>query len=582
MSRTVRTKWLVWGLAAAVVVVVAAVAWVGVRAVMAKGELEAATASVGGLQAAVNDQNLSKLQQIAEDVGPRVQRAAELTGDPIWRATEVVPVLGNNLAAARVASAELDALVNTLALPLTTTIPELSNGSGGIDVAALQNISDTLTAADAELQDGQRELAGLDLTGVIPAVSDGVRQLQTISDQVTPIVHDAGPFTRIAPQLLGADGPRRILLVVQNNAELRTAGGISGTFVELTADKGKIALTRVASDAEFPTQTKPVADVPASTSQLYGDAVGLHVQNTTMPAAFTLSAELATSWWKTIDDDDPDVVMSIDPVVLASLLNATGPVKVAGITLNVDNAVRQLLVNSYLELDEKDQDPFFAAAAAAVFNHLTDGSADPLALVQALQQPLADGRISMWSAHPNEQKVLGASALGGPAARHAAAGENAYSVYFNDATGSKMDSFLKVKITGGSATCKADDRRDVAITVTVRSDAPKDAATSLPGVVTGWGLSGTPAGDIRTVVSVAAPPGTFFAGVSVDDKLTTSPDVSDAGFPTSAATVLLRPGQEKTIEFRFLSAGKGDADPVILHTPMMVDPEVTSASLACG
>lgn len=580
--RNVRARWLVLGLAAAVVIVLAALAWVGVRAILAKSELDAVTSRIGELQQAVSDQDLAALTAIAHDVAPHTAEAESLTSDPVWRATEIVPLLGPNLAAARVASAQLDVLVNDLAIPLAEQLPALGDGNGGLDVTTVQRIADTLSGADARLQKGHRELDDLDLDDVLPAVADGARQLQKVTDQVAPVVHGVAPFTRIAPGLLGADGPRHILVIVQNNAELRTGGGISGSFIELTADKGRIALGSVASDAEFPEPKRAVADVPASTSKLYGDVVGRHVQNTTMPADFAVTADLATAWWRLHTGETPDAVLSIDPVVLASLMHATGPVTVQGVKLTADNTVQALLVGAYLTLDEEEQDPFFEAVATSVFQKLTDGSTDTLALAQALQQPLADGRLSMWSTDAAEQRVLGNGILGGQASRHTAAGRDAYSVYFNDATGSKMDSFLQTSITAGSAQCRSDGHGDVKVTVTLTSTAPKDAATSLPGPMTGWGLGGTPAGDIRTIVTVAAPPGTFFGGVTVQGKPTASPDIVDAGFPTSAATVLLAPGQRKTIAFRFTAAHTGPVQPVILHTPMMNAPEVSDAALDCG
>jgi len=581
--RGVRARWLVLGLAAAAVVVLAALAWVGVRALMAKSEIDQVTSHIDELRQAVGDGDLDTLAKVADEVAPHVQRADALTGDPIWRATEVVPVLGPNLAAARVSSSQLDVLVNDLALPLLKDLPHLGDNKGGIDVSTLQSVAATLQGVDAALQTGTREFASLDLDTTIPAVGDGARQLQKITDQVAPVIHSVAPVARIAPDLLGADGTRHILMIVQNNAELRTAGGISGSFVELTADKGHVALSKVASDAVFPEPKKPVAEVPLSLTKLYGPAVGTRVQNTTIPADFAVTADLASAWWKLHAGTTPDAVLAIDPAVLAALLRATGPVTVDGVTLTPDNTVHELLVNSYLTLDEDEQDPFFAAVATAVFAHVTSGSADPATLVRALAQPLDEGRISLWSAKPNEQKVLTATALGGPAARHTTAGRDAYAVYFNDATGSKMDSFLRTSIAVGTGQCRTDGHGDVAVTVELESTAPDDAGTSLPGPMTGWGLSGTPAGDIRTIVTVAAPPGTVFDGVTVQGKTVTTAGVEDAGFPSSPVTVLLTPGQHKTIEFRFTAAHTGTVRPVILHTPMINAPEVsTDGTVDCG
>lgn len=578
--RNVRARWLVLGLAAAVVIVLAALAWVGVRAILVKKELDAVTSRISELQQAVGDQDLDALTSIAHDAAPHIAEATELTSDPVWRATEVVPLLGANLAAARVASAQLDVLVSELALPLAEQLPTLSDGDGGIDVNAVQRIAHTLSAADATLQTSRQELDDLDLDGVLPAVADGVRQLQKMTDQVAPVVHDVAPFARIAPGILGADGPRHILVIAQNNAEMRTSGGINGSFVELTADDGRITLDGVVSDVFFPSTKKPVAKVPASTTKLYGDVVGRYVQNTTNPADFSLTAKLAKAWWAQYSDEKPDMVMSIDTYVLAALLQATGPVEVQGTTLTSDNAIHELLTVPYLTMSSEQQDVFFATVANKVFHRAFAGDTKVTALAWALQKPLAEGRISAWSASVDEQSVLHASVLGGPAARHEAAGDDAYAVYFSDGTGSKMDQFLETAITTGTAECRDDGRRTVSVRVDLHSTAPADAET-LPVSMTGGGLFGTPAGDIRTLVSVAAPAGSFFGGVYVDGTLIASPDVTDAGFPTSVATVFLSPGEKKDVEFRFISAKPGDVDPVILHTPTMNATKISTAPAVC-
>ncbi len=581
MVRSMRMRWLVWGLTAAVVIILAALAWVGARALMAKKELDAVTSQVDALRQAVADQDLARLESIAKAAGPHIQAATDLTGDPIWRATEVLPVLGPNLTTARVVSASLDTLVNDLALPLTSRLPHLGEADGGINVRTLQDIAQTLTEAGAALQTSQHELHALDLHAVLAPIADGAQQLQKITDQVTPIVRGTAPFLHIAPGLLGADSTRHILLIVQNNAELRTGGGISGSFVELTAQKGRVSLSSVASDALFPPAAKPVTEVPASTTKLYGDVVGRYVQNTTSPADFTLTARLASAWWHTHTGETPDAVLSIDPYVLTALLQATGPVKVQGATLSADNAIEALLVAPYLTMDSAEQDVFFEAVAKSVFQRVVDGSTSASALAWALQKPLAEGRISAWSSVPEEQRVLGRAPLGGPAVRHAAAGAQAYAVYLSDATGSKMDRFLQTAITTGSTLCRDDGHRDVVVTVTLHSQAPANAGSVFPVSVTGGGIFGTRAGDIRTIVSVAAPAGTFFGGVRADGKLTTSPDVVDAGFPTSATTVLLAPGQTKTVEFRFIAAQAGAVQPVILHTPMINAPKISSTAAEC-
>ena len=144
-----------------------------------------------------------------------------------------------------------------------------------------------------------------------------------------------------------------------------------------------------------------------------------------------------------------------------------------------------------------------------------------------------------------------------------------------------MDSFLGVGIQWGVASCRPDGHRDVVVSVTLTNRAPEDAGTALSWDMTGGGFYGTRAGKIATNVAVSAPPGTFLGGVTANGETVPAADADDAGFPVAATRVLLKPGESTTVDFRFVSAEARDLDPVILHTPLLEQPEISEVPLPC-
>ena len=379
--REIRLRWLILGACGALVVLLAALCWVGVRALLAERELKAVAPLAQQLRTQLDEQDTAALRTTSGDVGGHAARAATLTGDPIWRATELLPALGPNLTAARVASAQLDALANQVLSPLLSVASSLGSGgsSGGpLDLPAIQKAAPALATAERAAQGARSQLQSVSLAGVIPALADGVVQLRTITGQIEPTVTSIAGFARLAPSLLGSDGPRTILVVLQNNAELRTAGGISGEFALLTADKGRLTLDTVSSDAGFPIRDTPIAPVPASTTTLYGDVVGRFVQNTTMPADFSLTAKLATAWWTTYKKVTPDAVLAIDPGVLQAVLTVIGPVSLpGGVELTAENMWRTLLVEPYLTLDGAQQDELRYGSTRSVRHMFSAVSSTP-------------------------------------------------------------------------------------------------------------------------------------------------------------------------------------------------------------
>ncbi|WP_217577243.1 DUF4012 domain-containing protein, partial [Streptomyces sp. GbtcB7] len=77
-----------------------------------------------------------------------------------------------------------------------------------------------------------------------------------------------------------ADGDRRILIVLQNTAELRTGGGITGTFLGLRAGDGILSLEAQRDSSDFSPSDKPLGTVPAAEVRALGDGIGRYVQNT--------------------------------------------------------------------------------------------------------------------------------------------------------------------------------------------------------------------------------------------------------------------------------------------------------------
>jgi len=583
--RTSRARPFLLGSALLVIALVACAAWVGVRAMLVKDELQALVPVVGELQEAAAARDTARLTELTSTLTQRSDAAAALTSDPLWRAAEVIPVAGANLTAVRVVSAQLKNLNQAAVTPLVELVTSMEErgaaSDDGFDLTLATDSRAPLRTAASALHSAAETFGSFPRSGLIPEVRGAVDQLDAGASAAAPAVDALARAASIAPAMLGADGQRTILVMLQNNAELRTGGGITGSFVLLRAEGGRISIMQQSDSSDFPSAGGDILPIPASTSTLYGDVVGRFVQNASATADFTLSAQLAGTWWQQRFGDTPDAVLSIDPLVLRALLGATGPVEMPdGSQLTSDNLVQRLLVDPYLTLDSDAQNEFLQGVTAAVFSKIT-ASPDMVAWAEALAGPAEQGRISLWSAHPGEQATIEGTAIAGPAARHAAAGDDAFAVYFNDVTGGKMDVFLDVDITAGTAECRGDGRRDISIVLTMSSLAPADADGGLPRSVTGGGLLGTANGDIGTIVTVAAPPGTFFGGVWKNGEPEVSSNVIDNGFPSTGARVNLSPGEVNTMEFRFVAAEPGALDPEILHTPLIEEPGIIHAPAVC-
>lgn len=588
MSRTrgvrrLSTRAVVLACAGLLVLIVGAFAWIGVRAYLVKGELEALVPVARDLQDAATQRDFARLEQLADDLGVHARNAASLTGDPLWGVASAMPVLGANFAAVHTVSANIDAISGSGIGPLTEVAKSFTGGAGaGLDVEVIRRASGPLEVAASAFEKADAQLTAIHTGDLIPLLADGVSSLRDAVQTASPVVASISRAAAVLPGIFGIDEPRTVLIAMQNPAEPRTGGGIMGSFALLSAVDGHLALVRQAESGEFPVPSSPIRPIPDSTVALYGDVIGRYVLNASMTADFALTGELASAWWQALSGTTPDAVISLDPAVLAALLAVTGPITLAdGTQLDAGNLVQTLLVDAYFGLDRDQQTQLQQSVTGAVVAQILTGPIDPLAWIEALRPVVDEGRISLWSAHEDEQELLATGPFAGPAARHADAGPHAFAVYVNDRTAGKMGVFLQTTLGAGSVDCRADGRSDVVVRVVVGNTAPPEAV-DFPWWVSGGGLEGVPAGAIGADVTVAAPPGMLFGGVTQDGVLVLSTNVEDVGFPSSLAAVTIPAGETTTLEFRFVAADAGDVIPTVLAPPLMNAATIADFAAACA
>lgn len=570
-----------------VVVLIAAVAWVGVRALLAKQELESAVPLASRLQDAVRSQDKVEVSRLASALNQHASAADSYTSDPVWRVAEFIPVAGPNLTAVRQISDVLNDVSTKAVAPLTRLatsldISQLRPVDGAVDLKPLQDARVQLSQASQSLKSAQETVRSIDTTGTIRPVTNAVAELREKLTQITEPVVAIGNAAELLPAMLGADSPRNYLLLFQNPAELRSTGGIPGALALISTEKGKLSLTQQASSADFPRYETPVVDVPEATRGLYGNIVGEYIQDVTLTPDFALSARIASEMWTARFGTKIDGVVSIDPVALSYLLKAAGPVSLpTGEELTSDNVVSLLLNETYIRYPKAaDQDLFFAASAASVFEKLTQSDVDGSAMLDALEKSGDERRILIWNAAESEQKLLAGTTLAGGLPR-STDDASAYGLFINDATGAKMDYYLDVKQSIGSTTCRKDGRPFEYVSVTLSNNVPTELLGSLPTYVTGGGVFGVEPGKIKSGIAVYSPPGALALGVTLNGESVQSHAATNDGHSVLQVDTTVAPGESVTFVFGFLAEDSKDHALQLQTTPFINMNETSELSLSC-
>jgi len=463
----------------------------------------------------------------------------------------------------RIADGVLPGVVGTAA---TLSPDRLRPTNGRIDLEPLEDAAPTVSESSALLEEENERLGQLEPTDLWSALAGPVAELQMEVDDASRLATRASRALRLLPSMLGADGPRRYVLLFQNNAEVRATGGIGGAFAEVIARDGRIRLGEQTDAGGLGPLERPALPLTREERALFGTAMGRFAQDVNFTPHFPRTGQLTAAMWRQSGRGRVDGVVSVDPVALSYLLEGTGPVRtVGGRTLTAETAVPLLLNEVYAQLpDPEQQDVFFSAAARSVFDAVTSGAGEPRALLDGLTRAASEGRVLVWSRHDGEQEVLGDTTVGGgidPAEETVPR----VGVHLNAAAPYKLDYFLDHEASVESVRCQA-DRQYLRVRLDLASRVPKDVA-SLPAYVAPE-VPFFGKGTIVDTLYVFAPRGGYVDRVLIDGEDRTSTKRRELdGHAVTVHTLAIEPGEEREVVVDLVTGRAQVDDPELRVTP---------------
>lgn len=566
-----------------IALLVLAAGWLAFRVYQAGTALLAAKDVVLDLEGDLGGGDTQQIQAQLPEVQADLAQARGATNDPVWRLAEYLPRVGEQLAAVRIVSTSLDDVVRE-SVPAIGRIDdvlaaqEAPGTDGRIDLAPLVDAAPDIAAAAVSAREAQAAVGAIDTSALFSQLVGPVTQVQDGMDRVSGALDAGSQVATLLPAMLGADGPRTYLLVSLNSSELRSAGGIVGAFAVLHADDGTIDLTEQRTTADLPGIATSILPLTDEEQRFDTDRLGRWVQDAVMTPDFPRSAELLTARWERDMGQHVDGIIATDPVAVSYLLGATGPVtEPGGLQIDASNVLQVLLHDAYLTYGEDAAagDAFYTGVASTIFRAVGSGQGDSRAVVDALARAGAEGRLRMWSAHPEEQKKLAATSVG--AAFLTGPFPDAAGVFLNDGTAGKLDYYLSTAVTVEDLHCSGPDP-----TATVRLDLsyapPADVAT-FPHYVTGWNAETVPVGWVATNVTVYSPVGASLDALRWNDGYVSGVTGQVAGRSAQVVTSLLEPGGHETYRF---DVPVRDGQVTVWTTPTLTNPGQVVATCPAG
>ncbi|MGF3055991.1 DUF4012 domain-containing protein [Microbacterium sp. YY-01] len=568
--------WVPTAIILILLVILGAGAWVAKQladdAFSARDDLEKAFPLVDTVQEAMLEGDSEKARTTAEKIGEYTASAARKTSSDLWQNMEWVPVAGPNLHAVRTAAATANTLVRDAVVPLTDiSFDALAPRDGAINIDTVRGLADTVAQAATSVENAQNNLATINRDALIDQVSTAVGRLDKAIDTIEPVLEPAHEALSVLPAALGGDGPRNYLLLFQNNAESRGTGGNPAAIAMLTANDGHISMADQAASGDFNNQrNQPIVPLDPETEALYGDKIGRWVMDTTLTPDFPYTSELVQAFWAESYGTPVDGVASFDPVALSYLLEATGPVELpTGETLTSDNAVSLLLNQVYFDYPtNQEQDIFFAAAAASVFDAILDNNPEPKKLLEQLIRAADEGRLMYAPNNDAEAALIAGTKVSGTLPTDNSE-DTITAVYVNDITEGKLDYYMQLDIAATTTQCEAPDSPTFTTTATLTNTLTPEEVDGLARYIAP-GRFFTP-GDVSTDLVIYGPVDATIDTVTVNGKTVKTTAYPHLGRTAIKVNVITKPGATATVTATYAGAPGEYGDLSIRHTPMVRD-----------
>lgn len=312
---------------------------------------------------------------------------------------------------------------------LTGAKPELN----AIAQAALQAKELTRDINPAQLRFGLQEPAQA-LLDSLPNIVDITGTVVTSIDYL--------------PAMLGDQGQRRWLVMLQNPAEVRGSGGLFSGYVLVEFLDGVPNIADANSrKAALDSLDIPYTDVLGQESiDLYGDWLGEWASFNLSPD-FPTVAKLAAAGMEARGTPVSGVI-AIDPFTVQSVLAGTGKVEHQGVTIDGTNAADFFTKDIYTKYpdfpDVLAKDELALGLVYAAVDSLLKRPLDLRALFETLPPMAEQGHVKIWSSNPNEQAWLQSLGLTGDITK---VPTSEVFIAINNSTGGKLDAYVTNSVT---------------------------------------------------------------------------------------------------------------------------------------
>ncbi|MBS1847840.1 MAG: DUF4012 domain-containing protein, partial [Actinobacteria bacterium] len=306
-----------------------------------------------------------------------------------------IPVVSQHAQMAVAASSSGSAITSTAARAATVApYQRLRTSDGAFDVEKIASMERPVENTITAMHDANARVDRTNSPWLLGPLRNRVSAYQKQLDRAVPQAQRALDAIRIAPEVLGGNGPRHYLLLFGNPAETRGLGGFVGAWAQLDATDGQLTLVRHGKMGDLndatPWESRHITGEPEYMARYGALQPARYIQNISASPDFPTVARVAEQLYPQAGGIPVDGVMYIDPRGLAALLKLTGPVTVqdAPEKLTSANAARFLMHDQYVKVPGLgDRTDLLSNAAEATFKALTNRRLPTVSMITSVLSP---------------------------------------------------------------------------------------------------------------------------------------------------------------------------------------------------
>jgi len=564
----------------ALIVLVVFGCWLAYEAFSAKSNLEQARSAVSEARESLLKGDSAETSQWVDKAVVHANNARSATHSLPWNIAAAIPWAGSPLKTGQQIADVVQGLAAKVMQPAAEVAEVLSPDrllqDGRVDVELLRSSAPKLSAIAQSAAALEDQANAISAPSYVAVISDARMEVQRQSAKVTGLLRYSDIAARLAPSMLGADGPRTYFMAFQTNAEARGTGGLLGGFGVLRFDKGKPTVEDLGPNTEL-SGASSTLDLGPEFAQQYSFANPFtDFRNSNFSPHFPYAAQIWRSMWAEQSGMTVDGVLTLDPVALSYILGAVGSVTMPdGEIITQGNVVEltESTVYSRFPTDQTARKQYLQDIANEVVRKTTAEVRSPRRFLEALGKAVSEGRIAVWSSNPQEQALLEETPLA-----HVIPDDSApyAGVVVNNLGGNKLDYYLRREIEYAADDCIADTREST-VTIRLSNTAPDEPLppyveeSALPELVV------PPATNV-TSVSLFATKGATIRGAVANGKKVPVFTGSDRGHPVFEVQVAVPRGE--TVEVKFLLTEPTSPGKPRVPTQPLVDDVIPVVSVA--